>query len=597
MKKEKTFFTLVISVIAVVALFIAVLAATFRYMGLHSAESKATLAAHIVQESLTSHMITGSSDYQNELVKQIATLEGMKRTWIVRSDALTRQYGKGIHPQEAIDDIDRAVLRDGKEIKNVSGALFSDTLYRLSIPYVATEEGKIDCLSCHDAKVGTVLGVVSIEMEINDLKVTGLVAATLAIVVLMGVTFYLLKTVRRFIASYKETLDAVALTMEKAEEGDYSYRVEQHETSDGYKAAMWTNAVMEKLDTTLSESGKKMGSLIRLDQQNSDPLYTIQMGIHQLYEVERFRTEIEKDQNLAEVYARLIALLRTRWNLNNFNILELNPLNKTTQIVHTEKTLLCDALSGCRADHTGGMVDSSGCEVACPKMIDPEAHYVCQSYPIVDDLDIVVSLVTYDVREIGSIRLALEQLGNYINASKLQIINKKLQQTVRIDPRTQLYNRAYLEELSKLIMAQSTRTMIPYGILMIDMDQFNLINHSYDNSVGDEVIKAMAHNIHENIRQGDILIRYGGDTFAVVLYDYEGDEVHQVAESIRLSFKKKIRVNTYAILKTVSIGISLFPIQTHDMIEAIEYAKRALLEAKHQGGNASLLYEPKSMPV
>lgn len=597
MRKEKTFFTLVISVIAVVALFIAVLAATFRYMGLHSAESKATLAAHIVQESLTSHMITGSSDYQNELVKQIATLEGMKRTWIVRSDALNRQYGKGIHPQEAIDDIDRAVLRNGKEIKNVSGALFSDTLYRLSIPYVATEEGKIDCLSCHDAKVGTVLGVVSIEMEINDLKVTGLVAATLAIVVLMGVTFYLLKTVRRFIASYKETLDAVALTMEKAEEGDYSYRVEQHETSDGYKAAMWTNAVMEKLDTTLSESGKKMGSLIRLDQQNSDPLYTIQMGIHQLYEVERFRTEIEKDQNLAEVYARLIALLRTRWNLNNFNILELNPLNKTTQIVHTEKTLLCDALSGCRADHTGGMVDSSGCEVACPKMIDPEAHYVCQSYPIVDDLDIVVSLVTYDVREIGSIRLALEQLGNYINASKLQIINKKLQQTVRIDPRTQLYNRAYLEELSKLIMAQSTRTMIPYGILMIDMDQFNLINHSYDNSVGDEVIKAMAHNIHENIRQGDILIRYGGDTFAVVLYDYEGDEVHQVAESIRLSFKKKIRVNTYAILKTVSIGISLFPIQTHDMIEAIEYAKRALLEAKHQGGNASLLYEPKSMPV
>jgi two-component system, cell cycle response regulator len=71
-------------------------------------------------------------------------------------------------------------------------------------------------------------------------------------------------------------------------------------------------------------------------------------------------------------------------------------------------------------------------------------------------------------------------LGNYINASKLQIINKKLQQSVRIDPLTQLYNRAYLEELTKLIMAQSTRTMIPYGILMIDMDQFNQINQSYD---------------------------------------------------------------------------------------------------------------------
>ena len=63
-------------------------------------------------------------------------------------------------------------------------------------------------------------------------------------------------------------------------------------------------------------------------------------------------------------------------------------------------------------------------------MIDPNAHYVCRSYPIVDELDIVISLVTYDVRDINKIRLALEQLGNYINASRLQIINKKLQQMV-----------------------------------------------------------------------------------------------------------------------------------------------------------------------
>ena len=597
MKKEKTFFTLVISIVGIMVLFIAVLAATFRYMGLQSAESKANLAAHIVQESLTSHMMTGSAEYQNELLKQIDALEGMKRTWIVRSEALSAQYGRGIYPQDPVDDIDRAVLREGKAIENVSGSLFSDTLYRLSIPYVATEKGKIDCLSCHDSKVGSVLGVVSIEMEINDLKVTGLVAAAVAMSVLILLTYYLLKNVRRFIASYKETLDAVALTMERAEGGDYTSRIEPADTQDGYNAAMWTNAVMEKLDSTLRESGKKMGSLIRLDQHNSDPLYTLQMGVHQLYEVERFRTEIEKDQNLDEVYGRIVALLRTRWNLSNFNILELNPLNKTTHVIHSEKTLLCDAISGCRADRTSGIVDSTQCEVACPKMIDPDAHYVCQSYPIVDDLDIVVSLITYEAREVGTIRLALEQLGNYINASKLQIINKKLQQTVRIDPLTQLYNRAYLEELTKLIVAQSTRTMIPYGILMIDMDQFHLINQSYGSVIGDEVIKAMAHTIHENLRQGDILIRYGGDTFAVIVYDYDADEINEVADTIRNAFKKKIRINTYAILKTVSIGIALFPAQTPDMLEGIEYAKRALLEAKHQGGNASLVYDTKSMPV
>lgn len=598
MKKKSTFFTLSLSIVSIMILFIVVLTATFRYMGLQSAQSKAELAGQIVRESLTSHMITGSSDYQDKLLKQIDALDGMKSAWVVRSESLTRQYGQGIHPQDARDDIDHAALRDGQSINKVSGTLFSDTLYRLSIPYIATtEQGKIDCLSCHDAKVGDVLGVVSIEMEINDLKVTGLVAVIIAIIVLIVLSVYLLKTVRRFIGSYKETLDGVAVTMERAEGGDYTHRVEQSESADGHHAAMWTNSLMEKLETTLIEGSEKMGSLIQLDKPNTDPLYTLQMGIHQLYEVERFRKAIEKDQNIEEVYGRIIALLRTRWNLSDFNILEVNPLDKSTHVVHSEKTLLCDAISGCRADRTTDIVDSTQCEVACPKMIDPSAHYVCRSYPIVDELDIVISLVSYDGRDIVKSRLVLEQLGNYINASRLQIINKKLQNTVRIDPLTQLYNRAYLEELSKLINAQSKRTMIPYGVLMVDMDHFDGINHSYDAQIGDEVIKAMARNIQETLQQGDILIRYGGDTFAVILYDYESERVKEVAEAIHLLFKKKIRINTYAILKTVSIGMALFPEQTQEMIEGIEFAKRALLEAKHEGGNCSLLYNPKTMPI
>jgi len=598
MKKKSTFFTLSLSIISIIILFVVILAATFRYMGLNSAYSRAELAGNIVRESLTSHMITGSSDYQEKLLKQIDALEGMRGAWVVRSESLTRQYGQGIHPQEARDDIDHAVLRSGKPVNNVSGTLFSDTLYRLSIPYVATaEQGKIDCLSCHDAKAGDVLGVVSIEMEINDLKVSGLVAAIVAIMVLITLGVYLLKSVHRFIRSYKETLDEVAETMERAEGGDYAHRVPQSENADGHHAAMWANSLMEKLETTLIESSEKMGSLIQLDKPNTDPLYTLQMGVHQLYEVERFRKAIEKDQNIEEVYGRIIALLRTRWSLSDFNILEVNPLDKSTHVVHSEKTLLCDAASGCRADRTTDIVDSTGCEVACPKMIDPTAHYICRSYPIVDELDIVISLVSYDEREIGKFRLVLEQLGNYINASRLQIINKKLQNTVRIDPLTQLYNRAYLEELSKLINAQSKRTMIPYGILMVDMDAFDAINHSYDTNIADEVIKAMARNIQETLQQGDVLIRYGGDTFAVVLYDYEAHKVQEIAETIHVLFKKKIRVNTYAILKTVSIGIVLFPEQTQDMIEGIEFAKRALLEAKHEGGNCSLVYDPKTMLI
>jgi two-component system, cell cycle response regulator len=166
---------------------------------------------------------------------------------------LTRQYGKGIYPQDPRDDIDRAVLRDGKAIENDFGTLFSDTLYRLSIPYVASEKGKIDCLSCHDAKVGDVLGAVSIEMEINDLKVTGLISAFVAMAILIGLSYYLLRNVRRFIASYKETLDEVAMRWKKLMRGRLHARRSPIGNEDGYPAAMWTNAVNGKTGLLLQQ--------------------------------------------------------------------------------------------------------------------------------------------------------------------------------------------------------------------------------------------------------------------------------------------------------------------------------------------------------
>jgi len=595
MKKNQTFITLLFKIVGMTIFFSLLLIAVFRYVGIESASQRAHTAANLVRESLTAHMITGSAEHQNDFLKQASALEGMRALWVVRSEAVSAQYGKGIHPQEPKDDIDRAVLRNGKAYEELTGSLLSDTIYRISLPYVATDKEKIDCLSCHDVKAGETLGVVSVEMQINDMKVIGLLSVMAMVALLAAGVILLARSVRKFIASYKETLNSIAATMEKAEEGDYSYRIEPGETKDAYNAAMWTNSVMEKLDSTLSESSKKMEALIRIDPASNDPLYTLRAGIHQLYEVERFRKAIEDDQNLEEVYARLIALLRTRWGLNDFNILELNPLDKTTHTVHSEKTLLCDAASGCRADRTTSVVDSTQCEIACPKMIDPDVHYVCRSYPIVDDLDIVISLVSDERSGIRKMRLALDELDNFINASRLQIINKKLQQSVRIDPMTKLYNRAYLEEMCQLIVNQSRRTAIPYGVLMVDMDNFDGINHSYANHVGDEVIKAMGRNIAESIRSSDTLIRYGGDAFAVILYDWEREEVLEVAEKIRLTFQKKIRVNTYAILKTVSIGIGLFPAQSADMMECIEFAKRSLLEAKHRGGNCTLLYDPKTM--
>ncbi len=598
MKHTKSFWTLAWRVAGMLILVGVIVAVLFRTIGYQSADARAELAAAMVQESLTSHMRGGSAGYQNDLLEQIGSIEGMRAAWVVRGESVRRQYGEGIHLQEPKDGIDQVVMREGKSHKEVSGGLFSDTLYRLSIPYVAAETEKIDCMSCHDAKPGEVLGVVSIEMRINDLKTSGILSAAAAAIALLLASLIILRSVRRFVGSYRVALNDVASVMEKAEGGDYHHRIEPSENKEAYAAVMWTNSFLEKLDDALSESSEKMHALIQIDQPKNDPVYTLKVGMNQLYEIERFRASIEKDRTLGDVYERIVALIRTRWGVNDFNLFEMNPITRTTRLVHAEKVLLCDAPnSGCRAERGAEMIDSTTCEAACPKMIDPAVQYACRSFPIVDDLDIVISLVTADPKEMPRLRSVLEQLGNFITASRLQIINKKLELSVRVDPLTGLYNRRYLEELARLIVAQSKRTAIPYGVLIVDMDGFGAINQAYDEQVGNEVIKAIGRNIQDLIRPGDLVIRYGIDTFAVILYDYEAAETEAVAEAIRASFKKKIRVNTYAILKTVSIGMALFPQQTADMTEAVELAKRALLEAKHRGGNCSLLYDTASMPM
>lgn len=597
MQKKSTFLNFSFVVIIATILFIVLFIGAIRYLIISSAENRAELAAQIVKESLTAHMIGGSSDYQEKFLKRLESIDGMKQSWVVRSDSISRQYGNGIYSQAPKDEIDQSVLREGKAITHVSGGIFTNSIYRYSLPYIGTSEGKIDCLSCHKATSGETLGVVSVEIEINDIKILGLIALFTLSLAFGIFIIYLLKKIYRFTKPYKESLNAIATTMKHAEVGEYESRVTPNECEEGYEAAMWTNALMEKLDHVVRQCVEKMKTLIQLERTNTDPLYVLQSSIDQLYEIERFRSAIEKDDTIEEVYGRIIALLRTRWSVQDFNLLEFNPRNKESHLIHSEKILLCDALSGCRADRLVRSADSRSYDLACPKMIDPNAHYVCRNYPIVDELDIVVSLVARDEKELTKYKSALDQLEHYINASRLQIINKKLQHNVRIDALTQLYNRTSLEDLSQLINAQSKRTLIPYGVLMVDVDQFSLVNRSYDLYVGDEVLKSVARNIQESLQSGDLLIRYGMDTFAVILYDYEMGAISEITDSIHATFKRKIRVNTYAILKTVSIGVAYFPSQSTDMLGAVELAKRALLEAKHLGGNCTVTYNKETMPL
>ena len=155
-----------------------------------------------------------------------------------------------------------------------------------------------------------------------------------------------------------------------------------------------------------------------------------------------------------------------------------------------------------------------------------------------------------------------------------------------MDPLTGLSNRRFLEEPINTITAQTKRRNTKLGILAIDVDYFKQVNDVYGHDAGDKVLVEVAKTIKSSIRESDIAVRYGGEEFLVLLMDVQpGYSVH-VAEKIRTAVEGKvIDVGTAELKKTVSIGVSEFPVDSDKIWQCIKFADVALYRAKEEGRN------------
>jgi len=170
----------------------------------------------------------------------------------------------------------------------------------------------------------------------------------------------------------------------------------------------------------------------------------------------------------------------------------------------------------------------------------------------------------------------------------MQILN----QMARVDQLTDMYNRKFLDEFVDVSIPQALRTNISYGVLMIDIDYFKMINDSYGHDVGDEAIRIVSRVIKNSIRKSDIAIRYGGEEFLVLLYNCDEENVRKISETIRMEFaKQKIHANGETFSKTLSVGYSLFPQNSESIWKCIKFADMSLYQAKESGRNRVVAFE------
>ena len=159
------------------------------------------------------------------------------------------------------------------------------------------------------------------------------------------------------------------------------------------------------------------------------------------------------------------------------------------------------------------------------------------------------------------------------------------------DHLTGAFNKKYfLDALSKQF-SYSLRHNSSLGLLMLDIDFFKKINDTYGHIVGDIILKEVVKRIENNLRNEDILCRYGGDEFAVIVKDFKFGFIKITAERIRLFFDgRSINCKDHKINISVSIGAATIDNENIATPEdMIELADTNLYKAKHSGGNCIVI--------
>ncbi len=162
----------------------------------------------------------------------------------------------------------------------------------------------------------------------------------------------------------------------------------------------------------------------------------------------------------------------------------------------------------------------------------------------------------------------------------------EVQRLAVTDALTGLRNRRSFFELAEREFDRAHRYNRPLVALMLDIDHFKRVNDTYGHAVGDEVLHAVAQYCQQNIREIDILGRYGGEEFAVILPETELPVAYQVAERLRESIALyRIPVTGGVLSVTASLGLSQATEATETLAEVIGRADAALYAAKQAGRN------------
>jgi diguanylate cyclase (GGDEF)-like protein/PAS domain S-box-containing protein len=165
----------------------------------------------------------------------------------------------------------------------------------------------------------------------------------------------------------------------------------------------------------------------------------------------------------------------------------------------------------------------------------------------------------------------------------------KLQKKARTDGLTKVFNRGYGEELLQMELDRMRRTEQMFSVLLIDVDYFKKVNDTLGHNVGDNLLKAIVKMFKKTIRKTDLIARWGGDEFVVILpdtnYEFATEVAGKLVDLAHYAFTKQDE----SIRTSISIGVAMAE-KGDNVISLINKADEALYETKLHGRNGYTLH-------
>ncbi|WP_454785359.1 diguanylate cyclase [Legionella sp. WA2024007413] len=423
--------------------------------------------------------------------------------------------------------------------------------------------------------------------------------------IIMGLVFFLLKfSILRRINSFKDQLSIITSKQ------DFSKTIEMSGRDEIYEMGKDCNKMLQVINTTQAQLNQSIHELTRsnnLIKRNNEELKERE---HAMMLINKINEKLQMCQNISEAYSLInetVDELFTGWR---GGIVIADPTSgelKTVTEWGDKKTLKLSFHSDeCWAIRSGTIyiVDKFRTHLDC-------RHYISNEI----SKSLCIPLIAVG-KFIGILNLNSEKntaVSNYYHQQlvitlseviALSFANINLRDSLRDqsihDPLTGLFNRRYLEERFPTEIERAIRNKSIFSVGMIDIDFFKNFNDRYGHAAGDEVLKKLAVSLMENFRGYDVIFRFGGEEFLVILIDNSVSKASERMNFFREQVKKTSITFKHINLPpiTISIGLVEAPTEGTSLEEIARKADIALYHAKENGRDrVEIFTENKSKPI